>query len=184
MAGAASQAGDADSSQAPGLTSGLQGSVNVHRGALLLVPQWQCISSFVFYIAVLLVLTQGYRYHKLRKHLKSSLDHTLTLNLSLVKYRVKNMFRKESSYQVLYDDLVKKTNEGQMRNEFRPRRTLKIVKRLRLRKYDPVIIERTIGLVLGPSTAFYRSFLKHCTPTNKALGDRRWHNFSKPPQRR
>ena len=34
-----------DSSRAPGLTSGLQGSVNVHRGALLLVPQWQCISS-------------------------------------------------------------------------------------------------------------------------------------------
>ena len=47
-----SQAGDADSSRAPGLTSGLQGSVNVHRGALLLVPQWQCISSFVFYIVL------------------------------------------------------------------------------------------------------------------------------------
>ena len=39
MAGAASQAGDADSSRAPGLTSGLQGSVNVHRVALLLVTQ-------------------------------------------------------------------------------------------------------------------------------------------------
>ena len=50
MAGAASQAGDADSSRAPGLTSGVQGSANVHRGALLLVPQWQCISSFVFQI--------------------------------------------------------------------------------------------------------------------------------------
>ena len=37
--GAASQAGDADSSQAPCLTSGLQGSVNVHHGALLFVPQ-------------------------------------------------------------------------------------------------------------------------------------------------
>ena len=36
MAGAASQAGDADSSRAPGLTSGLQGSMNFHRGALLL----------------------------------------------------------------------------------------------------------------------------------------------------
>ena len=36
--------------RAPGLTSGLQGSVNVHRGALLLVPQWHCISSFVFYM--------------------------------------------------------------------------------------------------------------------------------------
>ena len=35
------------------LTSGLQGSVNVHRGTLLLVPQWQCISSFVFYILLI-----------------------------------------------------------------------------------------------------------------------------------
>ena len=50
MAGAASQARDTDSSRAPGLTSGLQGSVNVHRGALLFVQQWQCISSFVTYI--------------------------------------------------------------------------------------------------------------------------------------
>ena len=49
-AGAASQAEDANSSRAPGLTSDLQGSVNVHRGVLLLVPQWQCISYFVIYI--------------------------------------------------------------------------------------------------------------------------------------
>ena len=35
MAGVASQAGDSDFSRAPGLTSGLQGSVIVHRGALL-----------------------------------------------------------------------------------------------------------------------------------------------------
>ena len=49
------------SSRAPGLTSGLQGSVNVHRGALLLVPQWQCISSFVFYISI-------FSTHKLPKH--------------------------------------------------------------------------------------------------------------------
>ena len=41
-----SQAGDADSSRAPGLTSWFQGSGNVHRGALLLVSQWQCISFF------------------------------------------------------------------------------------------------------------------------------------------
>ena len=50
MVGAARQAEDSDSSRAPGLTSGLQGSVIVHCDALLLVPQWQCISSFVFYI--------------------------------------------------------------------------------------------------------------------------------------
>ena len=50
MEGAASQARGADSSRAPGLTSGLQGSVNAHRGALLLLPWGQCISFFVFYI--------------------------------------------------------------------------------------------------------------------------------------
>ena len=62
MAGAASQAGDADSSRAPGLASGLQGSVNVYRGALLLVPQWQCISSFVFYISATILLDIYQRY--------------------------------------------------------------------------------------------------------------------------
>ena len=46
----------------------------------------------------------------------------------------------------------------------------KIVKCLRRRRYDPVIIERTIGLVLGPCTALYRPLLKHCTLTNKAVG--------------
>ena len=57
MAGAASQAGDADSSRGPGLTSGLQGSVNVHRGALLLVPQWQCISLFLYFTLVFYTYT-------------------------------------------------------------------------------------------------------------------------------
>ena len=46
----------------------------------------------------------------------------------------------------------------------------KIVKRLRCRKYDPMIIDRTIGLAPGPSRVLYRSFLKHCTPTDKAMG--------------
>ena len=59
MAGAANQAGDADSSRAPVLISGLQGSVNVHRDALLLVPQRQCISSYVFYIVLCLHCMKG-----------------------------------------------------------------------------------------------------------------------------
>ena len=44
-------------------------------------------------------------------------------------------------------------------------------------------IETTIGLVLGPCTALYRLFLKHCTLTNKAVGTI-WRALSKPPQRR
>ena len=49
IAGVASQAGDAYSSWAPGLTFCLQGSVNVHPGALLMVSQWQCISPFFIF---------------------------------------------------------------------------------------------------------------------------------------
>ena len=60
MADAASQAGDADPPpppRPPGTWSHLlfAGSVNVHRGALLLVPQRQCISSYVFYILHLIM---------------------------------------------------------------------------------------------------------------------------------
>ena len=57
------------------------------------------------------------------------------------------------------------------------------MKRLRRRQYEPEIIERTIGLVLGPLTALCRSFLKRCTLTNKAVGTI-WRALSKPPRRR
>ena len=59
----------------------------------------------------------------------------------------------------------------------------KTFKRFRRQKYDPLIIEKTIDLVLVPCTALYRLFLKHCTLTNKAVGTI-WRTLSKPPQRR
>ena len=37
--------------------------------------------------------------------------------------------------------------------------------------------------MIGPSTALYRSFLTHCTLTDKAMGTM-WRDLSKPPQRR
>ena len=49
------------------------------------------------------------------------------------------------------------TKEGQCETNFVSFGSKIVTKR---RKYDPVIIERTIGLVLGPSTVLYRSFLK------------------------
>ena len=57
------------------------------------------------------------------------------------------------------------------------------MKRLRRLQYDPMIIERTIDLVLGPLTASYISILKRCTLTNKAVRTI-WRALSKPPQRR
>ena len=73
------------------------------------------------------------------------------------------------SHPVFYGDLVYKLRRIRCEANFVPSGS-KIVKRLRRRKYDPLIIENTIGLVLGPSTALYRSFLEPCTLTNKAVG--------------
>ena len=86
------------------------------------------------------------------------------------------------SHPVFYGDLVYKLRRVKDTPNFILSGS-KIVKRLRRRQYDPVIIERTIGLVLGPSTALYEPFLKHCTLTNKAVGTI-WRALSKPPQRR
>ena len=86
------------------------------------------------------------------------------------------------SHPVFYRDLVYKLRRVKDARNFFSSGS-KIVKCLRRRHYDPVIIERTIGLVLGPSTALYEPFLKHCTLTNKAVGTI-WRALSKPPQRR
>ena len=91
------------------------------------------------------------------------------------------MYSKESM-TVFYGDLVYKLRRVKDNTNLISSGS-KIVKHFRRRQYDPVIIERTIGLVLGPFTALYRSFLKRCTLTNKAVGTI-WRALSKPPQRR
>ena len=92
------------------------------------------------------------------------------------------MVSKGITHPVFYGDLVYKLRRVKSDSNFISSGS-KIVKRLRRRQYDPAIIERTIGLVLGPFTALYRSFLKRCTLTNKAVGTI-WRALSKPPQRR
>ena len=115
------------------------------------------------------------------KHSESSSGHTLTCCLNLVKYRFKNMLRKESlnrSSTVILKKLRRVKREANFVSS-----GSQIVKRIRRRKYDPLIIQRTKGLVLGPSSALYRSFLKHCTLTYKAVRTI-WWDLSKSPQRR
>ena len=102
------------------------------------------------------------------KHLESSLDHTPNFCRNLVIFRSKNMF-KGISHPVFYGDLVNKLRRVKDTPNFISPGS-KIVKRLRRRQYGPLITERTIGLVLGPCTALYRPFLKHCTLTNKTVG--------------
>ena len=86
------------------------------------------------------------------------------------------------SHPLFYGDLVYKLRRVKDTPNFISSGS-KIVKRRRRRQFDPLIIETTIGLVLGPSTALYGPFLKHCTLTNKAVGTI-WLVLSKPPQRR
>ena len=103
------------------------------------------------------------------KHFESS-DHTPNFCRNLVIFRSKNMHVfKGISHPVFYGDLVYKLRRVKDIPTFISSGS-KIVKSFRRRQYDPLIIERTIGLVLGPCTALYRPFLKHCTLTNKAVG--------------
>ena len=55
----------------------------------------------------------------------------------------------------IYGDLFYKQRKIKRKSNFISSGS-KIVKRLRRRQYDPVIIERTIGLMIGPFTALYR----------------------------
>ena len=128
------------------------------------------------------LLTQGYRFHKLRKTFGKFFRSYSEILSKFGDISFQEYLSKGISHPVFYGDVVYKLRRVKDTPNFFSLGS-KIVKRLRRRQYDPVIIERTIGLVLGPSTALYKPFLKHCSLTNKAVGTI-WRALSKPPQRR
>ena len=81
------------------------------------------------------------------KHLESSWGHTLTFFPNLAQYGSKNMFPKENLANV-YSYLVYKLKRIKGAVNFVSSNS-NIVKRIRRRKYDPVIIERTLVLYLA-----------------------------------
>ena len=145
-----------------------------------------CTSVFDFHSKNLQItsklLTQGYRYHKLRKTFGKFFRSYSELLSKFGDILFQDYVSQGITHPVFYGDLVYKLRRVKGEANFISSGS-KIVKRLRRRQYDPAIIERTIGLVLGPFTALYRSFLKRCTLTNKAVGTI-WRALSKPPQRR
>ena len=96
------------------------------------------------------LLTQSYRYHKLRKKFgkffRSYSELLSKFDISFKEYASKGI-----SQPVFYGDLVYKLRRVKDTPNFISS-GLKIFKRLRRRRYDPLIIERIIGFVLGPST--------------------------------
>ena len=98
------------------------------------------------------------------KHLESSLDHTRT-SFEIWWYFVPRICVKRNISSALLMWSSVQTKEGQRHTEFHlvcfensqtPLATTT----------DPLIIERSLCLVVGPSTALDRPFLKHCTLTN------------------
>ena len=128
------------------------------------------------------LLTQGYRHHKLRKTFGTFFRSYSELLSKFFDMSFHVYMSKGISHLVFYGHLVYKLRRVKDTPNFIWSGS-KIIKRLRRRQYDPLIIERTIGFVLGPSTALYRPFLEHCTLTNKAVWTI-WRALSKPPQRR
>ena len=145
-----------------------------------------CTSVFDFHSKNLQItsklLSQGYIYHKLRKTFGKFFRSYSELLSKFGAIAFQEYVTKGISHPVFYGDLVYKLRRVRGSTNFIASGT-KIVKRIRRRQYDQGIIEKTICLVLGPSTAVYRLFLKHCTLTYKAVGTT-WRAFSKPTQMR
>ena len=93
------------------------------------------------------LLTQGYRNHKLRKTFGKFFISYSELLSKFGDILFQEYLSKGISQPVFYGDLVYKLKSVKDTPNFFSSGS-KIVKRLRRRQYDPVIIERTIGLVL------------------------------------
>ena len=131
-----------------------------------------CTSVFNFHSKnlqiTLKLFTQGYRYHTLRKTFGKFLRSysELLSKFGAISFQV--YVSQGITHPVFYGDLVYKLRKVKGETNFISSGS-KIVKRLRRRQYDPTSIERIICLVLGTFTALYKSFLKRCTLTNKAV---------------
>ena len=115
------------------------------------------------------LLTQGYRYHKLRKTFGKFFRSYSDLLSKFGHISFQEYVSTGISQPVFYGDIVYKLWRVKDTPNFISSGS-KIVKRLRRQQYNPLIIERTIGLMLGPSTALHKPFLEHCTLTKKAVG--------------
>ena len=89
------------------------------------------------------LLTQGYRYHKLRKTFGKFFKSYSELLSKFGDISFQEYVSKGISHPVFYGDLVYKLRRVKDTPNFISSGS-KIVKRLRRRQYDPLIIERTI----------------------------------------
>ena len=114
-------------------------------------------------------MTHGYIYHKLRKTFGMFFMPCSELLSKFNAISFQEYVSKGITHPVFDSDIVYKLRRVRGEANFMSSGS-KIVKCFRRRQYGLAIIERTTGLVLGPFTALFRSFLKRCTLTNKEFG--------------
>ena len=101
-----------------------------------------------------------------KRYLGSSLGHTHKLLSKFGAISFQDYVSQGITHPVFYSDLVYNLRKVKGEAHFISSGS-EIVKRLWCCPYDPAITERTIGVVLGPFTALYRSFLKRCSLTRR-----------------
>ena len=111
-------------------------------------------------------MTQGYRYHKLRKTFGKFFRSYSELLSKFGAISFQEYVSKGITHPLFYGDLVYKRRRVKCEANSISSSGSKIVIRLRRRQYDPAIIDRTKGLVFGPFTALYGTSLKSCTLTS------------------
>ena len=98
------------------------------------------------------ILVQGYIYHKFRKTFEKFFRSFSDLLFQFAEISFQEYVSKGIPHRVFFGDLVYELRRVKGEANYMSSGS-KIVKRLRCRQYDPPIIERTIGIVLGPFTA-------------------------------
>jgi hypothetical protein len=115
------------------------------------------------------LISQGYRYHKLRKTFGKFYRRYPEILLRYGQVSISQYVTRGISQPSFYGDLVYKLRRIKNNPDVSSVAT-KILRKFLKRSYDPLIVRRTTCLVLGPFTASYWHRLWHCTPSNNTTG--------------
>ena len=109
------------------------------------------------------LLSQGYRFHKLRKTF-SKFYHRNLLLISKYNCNLKTLLRQGISHPEFYGDVIYRLRKIIGKNHFSSLFT-KIIRKYRKRNYDVIILQRTACLIIDPFTVGSHASLFACAMT-------------------
>ena len=112
------------------------------------------------------LLTQGYRYDKLRKTFSKFYYRNLSL-ISKYKSNLKTLLRQGISHPEYYGDVIYKLRKITGHTHFHSL-FIKRIKKFIKTGYDPTILQRTACLVVNPFTVGHHASLFGCATTGRS----------------